>query len=213
MSNDRIEGDASPRIEVPLGTPGEIPSRGAPLSQAAVTALIEQNYVGLRLLVARRCRDPHVAADLLNEAVITTWAKWQAGKIERPEQIAGYVLQVTMNLLRNHRRAIAERPEKRADATKLQELAVEGEPGDETIEREIAVQVKRVIRDMSSPRDRAILVRFYLDEEEKETICRDMGLSPLQFDKILHRARGRLRKLLESGGLGRKDLLCVLPFL
>lgn len=213
MSNDRIEGDASPRIEAPLATPDEIPSRGAPLSQAAVTALIEQNYVGLRLLVARRCRDPHVAADLLNEAVITTWTKWQAGKIERPEQIAGYVLQVTMNLLRNHRRAIAERPEKRADATKLQELAIEGEPGDETIEREIAVQVKRVIREMSSPRDRTILVRFYLDEEEKETICRDMGLSPLQFDKILHRARGRLRKLLESGGLGRQDLLCVLPFL
>jgi DNA-directed RNA polymerase specialized sigma24 family protein len=56
-------------------------------------------------------------------------------------------------------------------------------------------------------------VRFYLDEDEKETICRDMGLSPLQFDKILHRARGRLRKLLEAGGLGRNELLCLLPFL
>lgn len=217
MSNDRIEGriegDASRRLEVPLGTPGATPPRGAPLSQAAVAALIEQNYVGLRLLVARRCHDPNVAADLLNEAVVTTWTKWQAGKIERPEQIAGYVLQVTMNLLRNHRRAIAERPERRADAAKLQELAIDGEPGDETIEREIAVQVKKVVREMSSPRDRAILVRFYLDEDEKETICRDMGLSPLQFDKILHRARGRLRKLLEAGGLGRNELLSLLPFL
>jgi RNA polymerase sigma-70 factor (ECF subfamily) len=217
MSNDRIEGriegDAARPAEPPPGTAGDNrPLGAAPLSQAAVAALIEQNYVGLRLLVARRCRDPHVAADLLNEAVVTTWAKWQAGKIERPEQIAGYVLQVTMNLLRNHRRAIAERPEKRADAAKLQELASEGGPGDETIEREIAFQVKKVIRGMSSQRDRAILVRFYLDEEEKQTLCRDLGLSPLQFDKILHRARGRLRKLLESGGLGRDDLLCLLPF-
>lgn len=217
MSNDRIEGridgDASQRHEAPPGTPDGIQPRGAPLSQAAVAALIEQNYVGLRLLVARRCRDPQVAADLLNEAVVTTWTKWQAGKIERPEQIAGYVLQVTMNLLRNHRRAIGERADKRADAAKLQELAIEREPGDETIEREIAVRVKTVIRDLSSPRDRMILVRFYLDEEEKETICRDMGLSPLQFDKILHRARGRLRKLLEAGGLGRNELLSLLPFL
>ena len=218
MSNDRIEGriegDAVRRPETPPGTTGDNhPGSAAPLSQAAVAALIERNYVGLRLLVSRRCRDPNVAADLLNEAVVTTWTKWQAGKIERPEQIAGYVLQVTMNLLRNHRRAIVERPEKRADAAKLQELASEGEPGDETIEREIAVQVKNVIRGMSSQRDRAILVRFYLDEEEKETICRDLGLSPLQFDKILHRARGRLRKLLESGGLGRHDLLSLLPFL
>lgn len=217
MSNDRIEGriegDASHRLEALPGTPDGGRPQGAPLSQAAVAALIEQNYVGLRMLVARRCRDPHVVADLLNEAVVTTWTKWQAGKIERPEQIAGYVLQVTMNLLRNHRRAIAERPEKRADATKLQELAIEGEPGEETIEQEIAVRVKKVIRELTSPRDRTILVRFYLDEEEKETICRDMELSPLQFDKILHRARGRLRKLLESGGLGRQDLLCLLPFL
>jgi RNA polymerase sigma-70 factor, ECF subfamily len=178
-----------------------------------VTALIERNYVGLRLLVSRRCRDPNVAADLLNEAVLTTWSKWQAGKIERPEQIAGYVLQVTMNLLRNHRRAIGERPEKRADAARLQELPGDTQPADETIEREIASQVKNVIRGMSSQRDRAILVRFYLDEEDKDVICGDLGLSPLQFDKILHRARGRLRKLLEAGGLGRSDLLCLAALL
>lgn len=213
MSNDRsgerIEGDAAPRLQAPLGIPGGEPARGAPVSQATVIALIEQNYVGLRTLVARRCHDPHVAADLLNEAVATTWTKWQAGKIERPEQIAGYVLQVTMNLLRNHRRAIAERPERRADAATLQELAIDGEPAEQTIEREIAAQVKRVVREMASPRDRSILVRFYLDEEEKQSICRDMGLSALQFDKILHRARGRLRKLLEAAGLGRKELLCI----
>ncbi|MBV8806084.1 MAG: sigma-70 family RNA polymerase sigma factor, partial [Sinobacteraceae bacterium] len=100
-------------------------------------------------------------------------------------------------------------PERRADAARLQELASDAEPSDETMEREIAAQVKNVIRGMSSQRDRAILVRFYLDEEDKEVICRDLGLSPLQFDKILHRARGRLRKLLESGGLGRTDLLSL----
>ncbi len=222
MNDDRIEGDTTRKLDAAPGAVVSEVSRAntpptsastKPLSQADVAALIERNYVGLRLLVSRRCRDPHVAADLLNEAVCTTWSKWQSGKIERPEQIAGYVLQVTMNLLRNHRRAIAERPEKRADAEKLQEIPSAGGPGDETIERQIAVQVKNVIQEMSSQRDRAILVRFYLDEEDKETLCRDMGLSPLQFDKILHRARGRLRKLLESGGLGRSDLLSLCPFL
>jgi RNA polymerase sigma-70 factor (ECF subfamily) len=210
-SNAAVNGLAQPISPgtVTYGVPTTPTQGGSPLSQAEVAALIERNYVGLRLLVSRRCRDPHVAADLLNEAVLTTWAKWQAGKIERPEQIAGYVLQVTMNLLRNHRRAIGERPEKRADAARLQELPGEGEPADETIEREIANRVKAVIRGMSSQRDRTVLVRFYLDEEDKEIICRDLGLTTLQFDKILHRARGRLRKLLEAGGLGRSDLLCL----
>src|SRR2546423_12923073 len=97
MSNDRIEGriegDASRRLEVPLGPPDETPPRGAPLSQAAVAALIEQNYVGLRLLVIRRCHDPNVAADLLNEAVVTTWTQWQAGKIMRPGQVGRHGVQ------------------------------------------------------------------------------------------------------------------------
>ncbi|HUI58799.1 MAG TPA: sigma-70 family RNA polymerase sigma factor [Steroidobacteraceae bacterium] len=184
-------------------------SSSVPLTQSDVAALIEKNYVGLRLLVTRRCRDAQIAADLLNEAVCTTWEKWQMGRIGRPEQIAGYVLQVTMNLLRNHRRAIGERPDRRADPATLQELSGDAEPSDETIEREIAARVKQVIRDMASARDRAILVRFYLDEEPKEIICRDLHLTPLQFDKILHRARGRLRKLLESTGLARGDLFSL----
>src|SRR5215475_11498192 len=133
MTEERIEADIAHRPDA-TSPPSQAPG-AAPLSEADVAALIAQNYVGLRLLVTRRCHDPNVAADLLNEAVCTSWAKWQAGKIERPEQIAGYVLQVTMNLLRNHRRAIGERPEMRADATKLQELRSRAEPGDETIER------------------------------------------------------------------------------
>jgi RNA polymerase sigma-70 factor (ECF subfamily) len=214
MTDERFVGDST---QTENGTPNASGAAGSgnrpPLSRSDVAALIEKNYVGLRLLVARRCRDPQLAADLLNDGIVTTWGKWQAGKIERPEQIAGYVLQVTMNLLRNHRRAIVERPEKRADVSKLQELPSGAEPGDETIELEIAARVKTVIRSLSSPRDRSILVRFYLDEEDKDAICRDLGLSPLQFDKILHRARGRLRKLLELTGIRRPDLLCLCPVL
>src|SRR5689334_24355538 len=121
MNEDRIESriddEGARRMGAtpppPLTSPAARPMSPRPLSEADVAAIIQKNYVGLRLLVARRCRDQHVGADLLNEAICTTWAKWQAGKIARPEQIAGYVLQVTMNLLRNHRRAIGERPEKR----------------------------------------------------------------------------------------------------
>ena len=69
----------------------------------------------MRLLIQRRTGDPQLAADLLNDAVCTTWEKWQAGQIERPELIAGYIFQVAMNLLRNQRRKLGERPETRAD--------------------------------------------------------------------------------------------------
>ncbi|HVO44985.1 MAG TPA: sigma-70 family RNA polymerase sigma factor [Steroidobacteraceae bacterium] len=223
MNDERISGQplsasgATANAGVPNGQSAFVSSASVhtagspstPLTQSDVAALIERNYVGLRLLVTRRCRDAQIAADLLNEAVCTTWEKWQTGKIGRPEQIAGYVLQVTMNLLRNHRRAIGERPERRADPAAIQDLPGDAEPSDETIELQIAARVKQVIREMSSARDRTILVRFYLDEEPKDAICRDLHLTALQFDKILHRARGRLRKLLESSGMAHGDLLSL----
>lgn len=68
-------------------------------------------------------------------------------------------------------------------------------------ETRLALKVRELISDMSSRRDRLLLVRFYLDEEDKDSICRDLQMKPDQFDKVLHRARTRLRKLLEAEGL------------
>lgn len=186
------------------------PTPAKTLTPAEISALIEREYVGLRLLITKRAGDPQVAADLLNEALCTTWAKWQAGQIERPEMIAGYIFQVAMNLLRNHRRAMGTRPEKRASNDEFAGLQAVGEPRDEVTQSQIAARVKALVRSMGSERDRAALVRFYLDEEDKETICADMQLNPLQFDKVLHRARRRLRQLLESHGLKPSDLFSLL---
>ncbi len=192
------------------GGSGTEPRRADAPDRDQLAAVIEREYVGLRLLIGRRAGDPQLGADLLNEAICTTWEKWQNGQIERPQQIAGYVFQVAMNLLRNHRRTVGARPEKRGSAAELDALAATDAPHDQIMEPEIAARVKALIREMGSERDRDVLVRFYLDEEDKAAICRDLRLSPLQFDKVLHRARRRLRVLLEARGWSRSDLFAVL---
>ncbi|HZF24946.1 MAG TPA: sigma-70 family RNA polymerase sigma factor [Steroidobacteraceae bacterium] len=189
------------------------PGDRADVSKSAIEALIRENYSGLRLLIARRTGDPDVAADLLGEAICIAWEKWQAGKVERPEQIAGYIFQVAINLLRNHRRTVAGRPGARADSSQLDTIADESAAKDDWMERQMAARVKRIIAAMSTPRDRQILTRFYLEEEDKESICRDLNLDAAQFDKVLHRARGRLKDLLEAQGLRKSDFLSVLVLL
>jgi RNA polymerase sigma-70 factor (ECF subfamily) len=183
---------------------------GAALQRSEVSALIEREYVGLRLLITRRAGDPQLGADLLNDAICTAWEKWQAGQIAHPEHIAGYVFQVAINLLRNHRRAMGVRPDKRASVKELDELPSGGEPRDQLFQSQLGARVRKLLLEMGSARDRSVLVRFYLDEEDKDTICRDLQLTALQFDKVLHRARRRMRDLMDATGLKKTDLLSLL---
>ena len=61
---------------------------------------------------------------------------------------------------------------------------------------EVAKIVHQVISTMRSRRDRMLLLRYYIAEEEKELICSDLNLSHLHFNRVLFRARRRFRELL-----------------
>ena len=192
---------ASPDADVATTT--TTPPAG--LDRAAVERLIASQYTGLRLLIQRRTGNAEVAADILNQAASTAWEKWQAGKVQQPEAIAGYIFQVAMNLWRNRRRSMSERADRRVDSEVLGSLPSDTDAADRWLEKKIAARVKRILQQLHSPRDREILVRFYLHEEEKDAICRDLALDADQFDKVLHRARGRLKELLEAQGLRKTD--------
>jgi len=194
----------------PSTTDSTASSSAGGVSKASIESLIARHYTGLRSLISRRTGDPNIAADLVNEAVCTTWEKWQNGQIERPEQIVGYIFQVAINLLRNHRRRAAGRLETRINTGQYEAVAGGEKPAEHGIEDQMAERVKKLIRSMPTERDRLVLVRFYLQEEDKLTICRELGLDSLQFDKVLHRARLRLRGLLEAQGVKRSDLFSVL---
>lgn len=198
--------NTEPVIEV---SAEKVPVQG--LDRAAIESLIAKQYTGLRLLILRRTGDAEVAADLLNEAACTAWEKWQAGLIQRPEEIGGYIFQVAMNLLRNHRRSVAERPDRRAAPEALGSLPDATEATDRWLEKKVALQVKRILLELRTPRDREILMRFYLQDQDKDAICRDLSLDADQFDKVLHRARGRLKELIELRGMSRTDffVLCI----
>jgi hypothetical protein len=67
-----------------------------------------------------------------------------------------------------------------------------------------------MLEEMPATRDRELLVRFYLNDEEKDAICRELNLSQEHFNRVIFRARNRFRELLEQRGFGRGDLLSVI---
>lgn len=175
------------------------------MDQESVTALIEKQYSGLLTLLRRKLRDEHLAQDALNQALVTSLEHVRAGRVADPSLIAGYVFQVAMNQMRNHRRKMVERLERRADAAVVDALPDPHIPEAAGAETGLASSVRSLIESLPTPRDREIVKRFYLDEDEKDVICRDLGLSPLHFDKVIFRARQRMKALLEAKGFRKSD--------
>jgi RNA polymerase sigma-70 factor, ECF subfamily len=61
--------------------------------------------------------------------------------------------------------------------------------------------VRRLLAELPVERDREILRRHYLSEESKDSVCHALGIDDAHFRRVLHRAKQRLRELLEAAGL------------
>lgn len=172
---------------------------------------VYRDYPGLRALILRRVRDPEVAADILQDAAVTTLEKLRRGEIAHPERMGGYLYRVALNHLRNHRRrdrtALSS-----ADA--VDELpGIEDDPDWEKVGRpQWVTAARRTLDAMPVTRDREVLVRFYLNDEDKEHICRELGLSEEHFNRVIFRARNRFKELLERQGFWKGDLLTIALF-
>ena len=66
-----------------------------------------------------------------------------------------------------------------------------------------------MLEEMPVARDREVLVRFYLNDEDREQICRELRLSEEHFNRVIFRARNRFRELIEHRGFWKADLLAI----
>ena len=184
------------------------PAAGRVSSAAQLRATLVREYPGLTEMLVRRLGDRQLALDLLQEAVATTLHKLQSGTAVPPDVLAGYVFRTALNHLRNRRRRDRAWAE---DGDALERCTDDAASPLEASERDATRRlVRRVLAALPSARDREVLVRFYLDEQDREQVCAALGLSALQFNQVLFRARERMRRGLERVGLRPLDMLLVL---
>jgi len=174
---------------------------------ARILELVKTQYGGLLSLVRRKLKDRELAADLINEAIAVTLEHSRQGRLNQQGNIGGYVFKVTMNLLRNHRRNSDNREDLRSDTAVLDTHGTYEPDAVEAAQTRLKTQ--QLIASLSSPRDREVIKRFYLDEEGKQRICEDMGLTPLQFTQVISRARQRMKAVFDAQGFKRSDFLSL----
>lgn len=159
---------------------------------------------GVAIILDRHTNGRPEAEDLFQDTFRTGLEKLRRGELREPAKLPGFLAQIARSLAIEHYRKITRRKTDADSDAVLEAVApVEGPLGN-LLARENAALVRRVLQDLSNERDRQILLRFYIAEEDKDRISADYGLSSLQFNRVLHRARQRYKELMVER-LGGED--------
>jgi RNA polymerase sigma-70 factor (ECF subfamily) len=193
---DRPEGLPQERseAEIAAGLVGRV-QRGDTRAEAE---MVERYSRGLLFFLRRTTHDATLSEDLHQETFRIALERLRRDGLDDPEKLSGFLLRTARNLFLGHYR-------KRTRRNEIQEPEDAPEPSaagpgqlDLLLRQEQTAAVQRLIRELPTDRDRQILLRFYVAEEEKDDICADLGLSSLHFNRVLFRARQRFKDLLES---------------
>ena len=191
------------------------------IEKIVAAALIGDRQAESRMLVALR---PGVLAvlrfgafhrwidaeDLTQETLQVVVERVRARTIDDPRKVFAFAAATARNLALNAARKVL-RQQTVVDSELVDELAqnMEMEQSDlsEQDDRQLAEAVAALLEELPTERDRQLLMRFYLDGTDKQQLCRELGLSPKHFDRVLMRARSRLRTIIER----RAPHLALLP--
>jgi RNA polymerase sigma-70 factor, ECF subfamily len=153
----------------------------------------------LQVFLQRRiARD--VAQDLLQRTFLQAIKKIRAEGLEDPSKLGGYLYRTACNLATAYWRGeLARRRD--MDTELLSNLRDETLSLEERVDHELLAKcVRTLMMHLPMARDREVLLRFYINEEPKESICRSLDLSDLQFNQVLWRARQRFGEILRKHG-------------
>lgn len=160
--------------------------------------LVSRFGEGLSFLLRRWTRDRTAAEDLYQETFRLALEKIRRGEVRDPERLGAYLRSLAKNLSTEHYRRGSVREVREEDMEAAVDRA-DPEAGQlgRLLRQEKAALVRRVLGELGSERDRQVLFRFYIAEEDRERIRSDLGLSGPELNLILFRARRRYRDLYE----------------
>ena len=153
----------------------------------------EQHFVGyfselIRLKLRGRLRSPQTIEDLRQEtfARVFTTLRSETG-IREPARLGAFVNSVCNHVLLEYYRASSrEDPIEDDDDSRFADLSLDAVG---VISRRQTQQKVHQILQQLSERDRRLVKEIFLDERDKDEVCRDFGVDREYLRVLLHRAK------------------------
>ena len=159
---------------------------------------------GIRYYLCRQL-GPQELEDKVHDTFLIVVNAIKRGDLREPERLMGFVRTVVRRQVAAYiETAVHTRREQTDLESGVTVIDRTQNPEREAMARQKA-ELMRSALDALSARDREILVRFYLQEQTQEQICREMSLNETQFRLMKSRAKAKFgevgRKKLTSNGI------------
>jgi RNA polymerase sigma-70 factor (ECF subfamily) len=166
----------------------------------------EQHFVAyfgqlLRIKLRSRRLPSDKVEDLSQETFIRVIANLRKdGGVRQPERFGAFVNSICNYVLQEHYRSSAKnQPMMEEVHMEIPDKVLDLEGM--LVTKESAEQVRRILDGMPK-RDRELLRAIFLEEKEKDTVCKELGVDREYLRVLVHRAKGKFKALYEKGQMG-----------
>lgn len=146
----------------------------------------------LLMKLRARLRSSSAVEDLRQETFLRVLLALRRGALQHPERLGAFVNSVCNNVLLEHFRA-GKRDAPMEDAPEPADQS-EG-PEVHLVSEQRKQQVRKVLEGLSA-KDRRLLEEVFLEERDKDAVCRDFQVDREYLRVLLFRARKRFRTVL-----------------
>lgn len=188
QGNDTIE-DLAPQVLVERIRDG---------SESAESELVRRYSRAIMVMLKQRTGDVQRAEDIHQDTFCVVLQRLRTTSIDDPSRISAFLHKTAINLLIGEFRKEARR-RTHADTDLVQRHTdTRSNQLTQLIREEADKAIRTMIQEMRNARDRELLYRFYVLQQEKPLVCKALALTTEHFDRVISRARKRFRQLVEE---------------
>ncbi len=165
-------------------------------SRQAENELVDKYYKKLFFILLKQCQHHQLAEDLTQDTFIIVLAKLKNNELKNPEALASFIRSIGVNLLIDYKR---KQTRQKTDTDQRTEELIDVFSQNQTVQIEqekIVSLLHQILQEFGVERDRDVLRYFYIYGKSKPEICEQLRLSPENFDRVIYRARNRLKQAL-----------------
>lgn len=147
----------------------------------------------IQLKLRSRLHSPQAIEDVRQEIFTRVFAALRGGKIRQPDRLGAFVNSMCNNVLLEHYRSssrdtpLEDEEEKDFPAVGIDVLGM-------LAAKQLGERIREILEELPE-RDRRLLREVFLEERDKDDVCRDFGVDRDYLRVLLHRAKQSFKSL------------------